>query len=135
MTSRATNVLYWISTGLLVALNLEGGVANAMRTESTLQVIHALGYPSYFAAMLGVAKLLGVAAIALPVPRVLREWAYAGFAFDVIAAIISLAVVGPVSWVLAIPAFCLAIVLVSYWTWRKRESLSPMTPIAVLGSA
>jgi len=38
-----------------------------------------LGYPDYFLTMLGVAKLLSVVALLAPVPRWLREWAYAGF--------------------------------------------------------
>ena len=49
----------------------------------------ALGYPAYFLVILGVWKLLGVVAIAAPgLPR-LKEWAYAGFSFDLSGAFVS----------------------------------------------
>ncbi len=120
--SRATNVVYWTSTALVAILMLQGGLMDAMRTDSALEVMRALGYPGYFAVLLGVAKLLGTAAILLPVPRTLREWAYAGFTFDVISAIVSIAVVGPVNWTMLIPFVALAFVQASYWTWRRREA-------------
>jgi len=48
-----------------------------------------LGMPDYLLYLLGVLKLLGVIAIwAAPVKR-LKEWAYAGFSFDLIGAIYS----------------------------------------------
>ena len=53
-----------------------------MKTGASLEVFHRLGYPDYFAPMLGTAQLLGVVAILAPVPVMLREWAYAGLAFD-----------------------------------------------------
>jgi len=36
-----------------------------------------------------VAKLLGVVALLLPGTRVLKEWAYAGFVFDLVGALAS----------------------------------------------
>ncbi len=45
-----------------------------------------LGYPPYFTPFIGVAKALGCIAIIIPgFPR-LKEWAYAGLAFDLIGA-------------------------------------------------
>jgi hypothetical protein len=76
--------------------------------------LSALGYPGYLAKMLGVAKLLGVAALWLPVPRTLREWAYAGFVFNLGGAVIShLASPGPHGRALQ-PAILLALLAVSY---------------------
>jgi hypothetical protein len=45
-----------------------------------------LGYPSYLLAILGTAKLLGAPALLQNRFPTLREWAYAGFAFDLIGA-------------------------------------------------
>ena len=101
--SRTMSVLYWSSTVFLVAVMLQGGVAEIMRTDSAIQVMHSLGYPAYLSTILGTAKLFGVAAILLPVPRMLREWAYAGFTFDVTGAIASIVAVGAVNWTLIIP--------------------------------
>ena len=53
-----------------------------------------LGYPAYFAVLLGVWKVLGGLAILAPrLPR-LKEWAYAGMFFDLSGAAISHGSVG-----------------------------------------
>ena len=45
-----------------------------------------LGYPAYFNPFIGVLKLLGVIALLVPgYPRI-KEWAYAGFFFDLVGA-------------------------------------------------
>jgi hypothetical protein len=115
-----TNLVYWIPT-ILIALNwIFGGVSSLWHAPSSMEVFHRLGYPDYFARMLGTAQLLGVIAILAPVPRTLREWAYAGFTFDVSAAIISLLAIGsPISHLLA-PVIALPFVLASYRGWQKR---------------
>jgi DoxX-like family len=78
------------------------------------ETLAALGYPAYVAKMLGVAKLLGVAALWLPVPRTLREWAYAGFVFNLAGAVVShLASAGPRAHALQ-PALLLVPLLLSY---------------------
>src|ERR1700680_508392 len=98
-----SHLTYWIPT-ILVALNWTfGGVSALLRTESSMQVFGRLGYPEYFPAMLGTAQLLAVVAILAPVPRALREWAYAGLAFDVTAAIISLSAIGTPALEVSIP--------------------------------
>ena len=57
----------------------------------------ALGYPSYFMTILGAAKLLGVAAVLAPGLPLLKEWAYAGFAFNLIGAVAThIAVADPI---------------------------------------
>jgi hypothetical protein len=57
--------------------------------------LHRMGYPDYFRVGLGAAKLLGVAAILfLRSGSTLREWAFAGFTFDLIAGAISHRAVG-----------------------------------------
>jgi hypothetical protein len=141
-SSRRTNVVYWTTTTLVALLMLQGGVFDAIRSPSALQVFRVLGYPDYFATLLGVAKVLGVAAMLLPVPRFLREWAYAGFTFDVVSAIVSIIASGLAGWTLLIPITALAFVQASYWSWRRREGAvgvskrgSPMERELVAASA
>ena len=126
-SSKTTNVVYWTTTALVALMMLQGGISEVLRTEGSLQVMRALGYPDYLNTILGVAKLFGVAAILLPVPRTLREWAYAGFTFDVTGAIVSFVAIGAVNVTLLIPIFSLALVLTSYWSWRRREATAGMT--------
>ena len=68
------------------------GFANVFRAPNVVEVAARLGYPVYIASILGVWKLLGALAIGTAdfhkMPR-LREWAYAGFFFDLSGAIIS----------------------------------------------
>jgi hypothetical protein len=129
---RRTNVVYWTTTALVALLMLEGGIVDAIRSPSAMEVFRVLGYPAYFATLLGVAKVLGALAILLPVPRTLREWAYAGFTFDVSSAIISIIASGLAGWSLLIPITALAFVQASYWSWRRREGgpAGPGQPIS-----
>ena len=85
--------------------------------------IAALGYPEYFQHILGVAKLLGVAAIVSGISPTLKEWAYAGFTFDVCGALASHVSVGDPTWVAAVPAIFLLVQLGSYALWRRLEAL------------
>lgn len=125
-------LLYWIPTVQIALVMAVGGVSDALRTESGLQVFRHLGYPDYFSTILGVAQVLGVVALLAPVPRTLREWAYAGFTIDVGAAIISILAVGdPLSHV-AIPLYALAMLQLSYFAWRRRERDAPASVLAEL---
>ena len=125
-----TKLLYWIPTVLAALFLGAGALADALRVEGALTLIRHLGYPDYFATMIGIAKLLGVVALLLPVPRTLREWAYAGFTFDLIGAAISQATVGdPIGEVL-IPVITLAVVHLSYWAWRQRSTGAENRPVA-----
>jgi uncharacterized membrane protein len=124
-------LLYWIPTALIALVMAGGGLGDALRTESALQVFRHLGYPDYFSTILGVAKLLGVVALLAPVPRTLREWAYAGFTFDVLGAILSIVAIGEPLSHLAIPLVALATLLVSYFAWRRREHAASFSQLAV----
>jgi hypothetical protein len=80
--------------------------------------VHALGYPAYFVKLLGFAKIAGALALVGPHVRVLREWAYAGFAFDLIAAAVSHSATGDPGHV-ALPIVMLLLLLVSYSLRRR----------------
>jgi hypothetical protein len=83
---KKTNILYWSFTGLFGAFMFMSAIQNIMVTPESIAVIEGLGYPRYIIPFLGVAKALGVIAILVPgFPR-LKEWAYAGFFFDLTGA-------------------------------------------------
>jgi hypothetical protein len=82
-------ILYWVFTPLLMAQLVVSGVALILRPPMVATLIQHLGYPDYFAALLGIAKLLAVVAIAQTWSPVLKEWGYAGATFDLLAAGIS----------------------------------------------
>ena len=106
---RVAATAYRVATGLIMAVMSLSGVANLVRPERVTVMIHHLGYPDYFPFLLGAAKLLGVVALALPGTRRLKEWAYAGFTFDLLAALASHLATGTATHA---PPAILALVLV-----------------------
>ncbi len=84
MNRKATG--YWVTTGLFCTAFLFGGANHLLRTESFAEDIASLGYPLYLMTILGSAKLLGVAALLAPGRPLLKEWAYAGFSFNLLGA-------------------------------------------------
>lgn len=103
MSAKKINIIYWIFTGLFAALMLIGSIPDVIMHPAAVEIVnHRLGYPTYFLPFLGAAKILGVAAILMPgFPRV-KEWAYAGFVFDLIGAMYSHISVGdpPSQWLI-----------------------------------
>ena len=75
-------IIFWTST-IIIAL-LEGLMpALTSQTELAKEGIRHLGYSEYFGNALVIFKIIGVLAIVIPkVPARIKEWAYAGFAFD-----------------------------------------------------
>lgn len=79
-------IFYWIGTGLLSALMLFSASMYFLKTDEVKEVFTALGYPNHIIIPLAIAKILGVVAILTRRSRMLMEWAYAGFFFDMILA-------------------------------------------------
>lgn len=92
---KTTKLVYWISTILFAGFMIFSAIPNIMVTaESKAFLTGYLGYPEYFIPFIGVAKLLGSIAILIPSFRKIKEWAYAGLAFDLIGAMYSVIKVG-----------------------------------------
>src|SRR5215216_2591584 len=82
-------IAYWIFTALIAALMFVSALPEVLMVDGAVQIFEHLGYPRYLLPFIGVAKILGAAAILQPrFPR-LKEWAYAGITFDLIGAIYS----------------------------------------------
>ena len=87
-------LVYWLTTGLFCAVLGFSGFAHFSHLEPMVEAMTRLGYPLYFMTILGSAKLLGVAALLAPGRPLLKEWAYAGFAFNMLGATASHASTG-----------------------------------------
>lgn len=114
-------IIFWTATTLIFLFQ---GVMPALtsHTEMAREGIRQLGYPAYFGTMLAVFKVLGAVVLMLPMfPRRLKEWAYAGFAFDFIAACISNGVVYGVGFEAVSPLIALCILGVSYIYYHKLQ--------------
>jgi DoxX-like family len=117
--AKQLRLLYWIITTLF--LLGQGWAALQYLTDAPrmTEAITALGYPVYFMKILGVAKLLGIAAIVTGISPTLKEWAYAGFAFDVCGAFASHLSAGDSLLVAMVPAGFFVFQMASYLLWKQ----------------
>jgi uncharacterized membrane protein YphA (DoxX/SURF4 family) len=106
-------IAYWITTILGPASFVIGGYLHLTRDPQVMATLEHLGYPAYFATIMGVWKLLGAIAIVVPgFPRV-KEWAYAGFFFDLTGAAATRAFVGDGAGDILAPLVFLGLVMAS----------------------
>jgi uncharacterized membrane protein YphA (DoxX/SURF4 family) len=117
--------VYWISTILAAGLLFIGGILFITQGEHQVEEMKNLGYPVYFLIFLGVGRILGAIAIVIPrFPR-LKEWAYAGFVFDLIGAAASHAFAGDSPVQIASPLIFLVLVVVSWASRPPSRKLKP----------
>ncbi|HXY23025.1 MAG TPA: DoxX family protein [Candidatus Acidoferrum sp.] len=109
----ARTVAYWVSTGLLAAMSLFAGFAYVSGNPQAVQGFAHVGYPQQLRVILGIAKLLGAVTLVVPGLPKLKEWAYAGFTFAWISAVVAhyLAKDGPRAFS---PLVLLALLAISY---------------------
>ncbi len=93
-TSARDKIIYWISTALLCGLMGFSAGMYFTKTEMVQGFFEHLAYPTYLIYPLAIAKILGIIAILSQYSKMLKEWAYAGFFFDLILALTAHAVVG-----------------------------------------
>ena len=111
----ARNVTYWVSTGMLAALSLFAAFSYLSGSPQAVQGFAHVGYPQQLRIILGIAKLLGAITLVVPGLPKLKEWAYAGFTFAWVSAVVAhyLAKDGPVAFM---PLILLLFLLISYIT-------------------
>jgi uncharacterized membrane protein YphA (DoxX/SURF4 family) len=116
---RRRRIVYWISTAILGAECIGGGIMGALQLQPFIGIIKHLGYPAYFMTILGVWYVLaGVALLVPKFPR-LKEWAYAGLIFNYTGAAASHMAVGDRAVMLVGPIVFACLVVVS---WALRPS-------------
>jgi hypothetical protein len=120
MNTKKINIIYWISTGLLLAFMGIGAVPDLLSMPEALAVFKQLGYPAYLSPFMGAVKLLGVIAILIPgFPRI-KEWVYAGFVFDLTGATYSSLAIGTPILQVSPMLIGYALIIVSYIYHHKR---------------
>lgn len=117
--TKKIKIVYWSATVLIFLFE---GVVPALTSQTQLakEGIRHLGYPEYFGNAFVIFKVLGaLALVILQVPNRIKEWAYAGFAFDFIFACISHWAVDGFGAQTIFPLFILAILITSYVCYDK----------------
>ena len=117
--TKTTKILFWVTT--IIIFLFEGVMpAFTSQTEMAKEGMRHLGYPLYFGTALAVFKVCGTIILIIPkFPARVKEWAYAGFAFDFIFASISYACVDGIGGFAAFPLIFLAVLILSYTSYHK----------------
>ena len=113
-------IAYWTTTVLFAGFMTFSAIPGiTLNPESVQFIVEHLGYPEYFLQFISVAKLLGSIAIVIPGLYRIKEWAYAGLAFDLIGASWSIYMVDGFepSSLMMIPI--LAVMCTSYYLHHK----------------
>lgn len=111
---------FWVATISVCFVFAGSGIANIAHVTHIARDMAHLGYPPYFSNILGVWKVLGAAAVAVPGFSRLKEWAYAGMIFDLTGAAISRGVVGDGA-AGVFPPLIVASLVVASWALRSHN--------------
>jgi hypothetical protein len=115
--SKATKIIYWLTTGLLALFILPGiFFINGQIAKDGMQ---HLSLPHWFAMEVGIGSFIGGLILIIPMWKFLKEWAYVALGIVYLSALIAhLSVDGFGSEaIMAIVVF--AILVISYITYHK----------------
>ena len=119
MTTKTLTILNRIFTGLLCLMMMGSGVIYLFNQEYVAGVYTGLGFPGYLLFFNATCKILGGIAILGKFHRHLKEWAYAGYFYIIILAILAHTMAADGQAGGAIAAFIFFVI--SYGTFRKRS--------------
>jgi uncharacterized membrane protein YphA (DoxX/SURF4 family) len=122
---KSIKIWYWIFTILLIVLMLTSAFSTFTYSPQGIEMMKHIGYPYNVLILLSIAKILGVITILVPgFPR-LKEWAYAGFTFDLIGAVYAGLTAGDSLGLWAPVILGLVFVFGSYIFYHKRIAYRP----------
>lgn len=125
--------VYWALTGFFSLAMVAGGLTETFAVPYHVSAMKQLGYPLYILPFPGLAKLLGVTAILSGKSIRLKEWAYAGFCFDLLGAAYSHLMVSQAKEAVP-PLIFLVIGGFTYALW-KQQSVSEQPALIGLARA
>ena len=82
-------IAYWGATGLVGIVTLCAAFSYLTMAPEAVENFRHVGYPQQLRVLLGIGKLAGAIVLLLPRLPTLKEWAYAGFTFMWIAAVVA----------------------------------------------
>ena len=124
---KAAKVTYYITLSLFSLLMVFSAFNYFFNHSAIEEAFQSLGFPTYLIYPLAIAKLLGLIAIWTKTSVVLKEWAYAGFFFNVILAASAHLNAGDGQ---AAGAFiALALLATAYFTEKKVMPEKTLTPV------
>lgn len=111
-------ITYWISTGLFSAMMLFSAY-NYFTVPEIKEAFVSMGFTQdFFRIELGIAKLLGALALILPsIPKLLKNFAYAGFTINLFSAIIAHMAIGYHSYGGIV--FAIIVLMASFYSFNQ----------------
>jgi hypothetical protein len=103
-----------LPTLLFVLFIMGAAVSELTQAPAVVLSAQALQLPYYLLYVLAGWKLLGVCALVFSRQRILKEWAYAGFFFNLSGAVCCLLIQAPILPDMAVAPAALALLLLSY---------------------
>ncbi|AXT52132.1 DoxX family protein [Aquimarina sp. BL5] len=79
-------IIYWIATLAMCGIMLFSAQMYFFNTDMVRGFFESLDYPTYLVIPLAIAKICGIIVILTNKIKWLKEWAYAGFFFDMVLA-------------------------------------------------
>ena len=124
---KAITIAYWIVTALFCLEMSFTAYYELLVLPQAAEAFTRLGFPAgYFRMELSWAKVVGVLALLVPmVPARLKEWAYAGFAINLVSALIAHFSIHDRPAALAPSSITSVLWLLSYYFWRRLRTAPP----------
>lgn len=126
--SKRNKIIYWIATLWLASGMTSTGIVQLLKAPEEIDLMTRVGFPVYFLTLIGIWKLLGVVAVLSPGFPLLKEWAYAGFFFNMSGAVFAHAVTGGSALDFFGPILLIVLTVVSWYfrpADRKIQSVNP----------
>ncbi|TQM02159.1 DoxX family protein [Pseudonocardia kunmingensis] len=127
--NRVRAVAYWVTTLVIVVELASGAVWNLVPIDWITAQLDHLGYPAYFAVILGVWQAAAAVAIIVPGFALIKEWAYVGSFFLWSGAAWSHLIVGdsgPDLW--GVP-LVFGVCAIASWVLRPSDRRLPVTQL------
>jgi len=114
-------------TGLFILWVFQPSISSAFSYDYAVDFFTKhLKFPEYFLPYTGFTKLLGLVALIIPGYPKIKEWVYAGFTFDLLAAMYSLIAIQVPVTTLWVQALALVLLAGSYFFFHKIQKLKIM---------
>ena len=123
--SRLRTVAYWAVSAPVLIETAVGIQWDLARIPYVLDVLDRLGFPPYFATILGISKILALVAILLPRTPRLKEWAYAGLVFVYVGAAACHVAIGDTLGNVLTP-LVLGVITLASWSLRPASRRDPV---------
>ncbi len=118
MNDKTKKIVYYIGTALLTLIMCFSVFMYLTNTEGIRGEFSKFNYPTYLVYPLAAAKILGLIAIWSNMSRSLKEWAYAGFFFNILLAYVAHWMTDGGIWFAFIAMLGLVL---SYVGWEKED--------------